>query len=43
MVEVPSAALLIEDIIGQIDSVSVGLNDLTQYLLAADRDDEFVE
>ena len=43
MVEVPSAALLIEDIIGHIDSVSVGLNDLTQYLLAADRDDEFVE
>ncbi len=43
MVEVPSAALLIEDIIGQIDSVSVGLNDLTQYLLAADRDDEFME
>jgi phosphoenolpyruvate-protein phosphotransferase (PTS system enzyme I) len=43
MVEVPSAALLIEDIIGHIDSISVGLNDLTQYLLAADRDDEFVE
>ena len=43
MVEVPSAALLIDDIIGHIDSVSVGLNDLTQYLLAADRDDEFVE
>jgi len=43
MIEVPSAALLIEDIIGHIDSVSVGLNDLTQYLLAADRDDEFVE
>jgi phosphoenolpyruvate-protein phosphotransferase (PTS system enzyme I) len=43
MVEVPSAALLIEDIIGHIDSVSVGLNDLTQYVLAADRDDESVE
>ncbi len=43
MVEVPSAALLIEDMIGHVDSISVGLNDLTQYLLAADRDDEFVE
>ena len=29
--------------IGQVDSISVGLNDLTQYLLAADRDDESVE
>jgi phosphoenolpyruvate-protein phosphotransferase len=43
MIEVPSAALLIDDMIGQVDSVAVGLNDLTQYLLAADRDDEFVE
>jgi phosphotransferase system enzyme I (PtsI) len=43
MVEVPSAALMLEDIIEQVDSVSVGLNDLTQYLLAADRDDEFME
>jgi len=43
MIEVPSAALMIEDLIGHVDSISVGLNDLTQYLLAADRDDEFVE
>jgi phosphotransferase system enzyme I (PtsI) len=43
MVEVPSAALMLEDIVEQVDSVSVGLNDLTQYLLAADRDDEFME
>lgn len=43
MIEVPSAALLIDDLLPQIDSVSIGLNDLTQYLLAADRDDEFVE
>jgi phosphotransferase system enzyme I (PtsI) len=43
MVEVPSSALAIEDLIDSVDSVSIGLNDLTQYLLAADRDDEMVE
>ena len=43
MVEIPSAALSIDDVLRETDSVSVGLNDLTQYLLAADRDDEFVE
>jgi phosphoenolpyruvate-protein phosphotransferase len=43
MIEVPSAALLIEEVIDRVDSVAVGLNDLTQYLLAADRDDESVE
>lgn len=43
MVELPSAALSIEDILPRVDSVAIGLNDLTQYLLAADRDDELVE
>lgn len=43
MVELPSAALSIEDILPRVDSVALGLNDLTQYLLAADRDDELVE
>jgi phosphoenolpyruvate-protein kinase (PTS system EI component) len=43
MIEVPAAALLVEEILPRVDSVSIGLNDLTQYLLAADRDDEFVE
>ncbi|HEY2253177.1 MAG TPA: phosphoenolpyruvate--protein phosphotransferase [Planctomycetaceae bacterium] len=43
MIEVPAAALQIEEILPNVDSVSIGLNDLTQYLLAADRDDEFVE
>lgn len=43
MIEIPSAALLIDEILPRVDAVSIGLNDLTQYLLAADRDDELVE
>ncbi len=43
MVELPSAALMIEEILPRVDSVAIGLNDLTQYMLAADRDDELVE
>lgn len=43
MIEVPAAALLVNELLPCLDSVSIGLNDLTQYLLAADRDDEFVE
>jgi phosphotransferase system enzyme I (PtsI) len=43
MIEVPAAAMMIGDLIEYVDAVSVGLNDLTQYLLAADRDDELCE
>jgi phosphotransferase system enzyme I (PtsI) len=43
MVEVPAAALAISEILEQVDLVSIGLNDLTQYLMAADREDESVE
>ncbi len=43
MIEVPAAALQVDEILPHVDSISIGLNDLTQYLLAADRDDEFVE
>lgn len=43
MVEIPAAALTIEDYIDVgIDFVSLGTNDLTQYTLAVDRNNEFV-
>lgn len=37
MIEVPAAAIAIHAIIDLVDFVSIGTNDLTQYLLAADR------
>ncbi|WDF32577.1 phosphoenolpyruvate--protein phosphotransferase [Arthrobacter agilis] len=37
MVEVPSAALMAEAILGEVAFASLGTNDLTQYTMAADR------
>lgn len=42
MIEVPSAALMAQLMVKQVDFVSVGSNDLTQYTMAADRTNELV-
>ena len=42
MIEVPAAVFALPQIIQEVDFVSVGTNDLVQYLLAADRDNPFV-
>jgi phosphoenolpyruvate-protein phosphotransferase (PTS system enzyme I) len=38
MVEVPAAAVCVDHILDDVDYVSIGSNDLIQYLMAADRD-----
>jgi phosphoenolpyruvate-protein phosphotransferase len=38
MLEVPAAALCIDAILHEVDFVSIGTNDLIQYVMAADRD-----
>jgi phosphoenolpyruvate-protein phosphotransferase len=38
MLEVPAAALCIDHLLPELDFVSIGSNDLIQYLMAADRD-----
>ena len=38
MIEVPAAALCVDRLLPEVDFVSIGSNDLIQYLMAADRD-----
>jgi phosphotransferase system enzyme I (PtsI) len=42
MIEIPAAAVSVQEILAEVDFVSLGTNDLLQYFMAADRDNEWV-
>jgi phosphoenolpyruvate-protein kinase (PTS system EI component) len=42
MIELPSAVLTIENLVKEVSFLCIGTNDLVQYLLGADRDNDLV-
>ncbi|MDF7801171.1 phosphoenolpyruvate--protein phosphotransferase [Pontiellaceae bacterium B1224] len=42
MIEIPAAAIATRDILSRVDFINLGTNDLLQYFMAADRDNEQV-
>ena len=42
MIEIPAAAISVGDILTEVDFVNIGTNDLLQYFVAADRDNDAV-